>query len=61
MSDDPERPGDKQPEPIKHADAETLSDADSEASRAGENAREEFEDDPARNPDDEQLQDIKGG
>ena len=54
MSEHSERQGDQEPEPIKHSDAETVS-GDSD------DAAKELEEDPSRNPDQEELRDIKGG
>jgi hypothetical protein len=56
MSDDTERQADKDPEPTKHADAERLSGEDGDAEAATE-----LDEDPSRNPEDEELRDVKGG
>jgi hypothetical protein len=57
MSDHPERQADKDPAPLKHSDAERLSDDDSQSA----DAAQEMEDDPSRNPQEQELRDIKGG
>jgi hypothetical protein len=56
MTEEAKRQGDKDPEPIKNADAERLS-----GSRDSSGEAEEIEDDPSRNPDDPELRDVKGG
>ena len=42
-------------------DAVRETDEDQQGDEAAKAAKEEFEDDPSRNPDDENLKDYKGG
>ena len=49
------REQDKDPEPIKHSDAERVTSQDTDG------AAREIEEDPAQNPGDRALKDIKGG
>jgi hypothetical protein len=55
MSDTPEREGDQEPAPVKESDAETLSGND------GQDEAQDIENDPSRNPSEDELRDVKGG
>jgi hypothetical protein len=55
MSESQERKDDQDPAPVKESDAETLSGEDSRE------AADDFENDPSRNPSEEELRDVKGG
>jgi hypothetical protein len=52
-----DKESEQRPTPDSDTVRETLSDRDKEIKEA---AKEEFEDDPSRNPDDENLKGIKG-
>lgn len=52
-----ERESEERPTPDTDTVREVLDERDTEIEEA---AREEFEDDPSRNPDDENLKGIKG-
>jgi hypothetical protein len=62
MSEERQQQGDPDPAPIKHSDAERVS---GEEGRAGSNDEQnragEIEADPAHNPRERPLRDVKGG
>ncbi len=57
MSDTEKREADQDPAPLKHSDAERISEGDANDA----DSAQELEDDPSSNPPEGNLRDVKGG